>query len=158
MTKVNTSSRVGEIRPAIVTAARPAVTMTRLDWTAIKRRLRSSVSASTPPTIPKSASGSVSAVWTSDTRMAAWAAWTKSHWAPTVCIQAPTLLTRDASHNHRKTATRSGAHVDEVACRSGITRPRLDRELHPPTHNRALLVLPAPWREHDWERIDAAGE
>ncbi len=41
-----------------------------------------------------------------------------SHWAPTVCIQVPTLLTSTAIHNVRKIVIRSGAQADAAV--SGI--------------------------------------
>lgn len=43
------------------------------------------------------------------------------HWAPTVCIQVPTLLTKDANQSHRNTLTLRGAQVDEVAADCVIT-------------------------------------
>ena len=42
------------------------------------------------------------------------ASWTTSYWAPTVCIQVPTLLTSDAIHGVRNNWMRSGAHVDDA--------------------------------------------
>jgi hypothetical protein len=57
----------------------------------------------------------MSAVWTNETRIAAWAACTSNHWAPTVCIQVPTLLTKDANQSHRNILYLSGAQVDEPA-------------------------------------------
>ena len=57
----------------------------------------------------------MSAVWTSETRIAAFAACTSNHWAPTVCIHAPTLLTRDANHSQRKHLAPEPVEVDLVA-------------------------------------------
>jgi hypothetical protein len=57
----------------------------------------------------------MSAVWTNETRMAALAVCTSNHWAPTVCIHDPTLLTREAIQSQRNTLTLSGAQIDEVA-------------------------------------------
>ncbi|GGM72883.1 hypothetical protein GCM10007977_088190 [Dactylosporangium sucinum] len=37
---------------------------------------------------------------------------TSSHWAPTVCIHVPLLLTSIAIHSARNVGTRSGAHAD----------------------------------------------
>src|SRR5580700_375744 len=39
---------------------------------------------------------------------------TTSHWAPTVCIQVPTLLTSTAIHSVRNSLIRSGAQDDEA--------------------------------------------
>src|SRR5712692_5406400 len=43
---------------------------------------------------------------------------TNSHWAPTVCIHVPTLLTSTASQSARKTPFRSGAQVDSAEVRA----------------------------------------
>jgi hypothetical protein len=40
--------------------------------------------------------------------------WTSSHWAPTVCIQSPALLTRAAIHSVRNAPVRNGAQADEA--------------------------------------------
>ena len=72
------------------------------------------VSASTPPMYASNTSGSISVVWTSATRSEACGWLTNSHWAPTVCIQEPMLLTRTASQSARKIPTRSGAQVESA--------------------------------------------
>ena len=56
----------------------------------------------------------MSAVCTKETRIAAFAACTSSHCAPTVCIHVPTLLTRDATHSHRNALALRGVHVEVV--------------------------------------------
>ena len=145
ITNVNRRRSAGVMRPAIVSTASVVVATTRPACTAISSRRRSRVSANTPPTMPNRTSGSMSAVWTSETRMAAWAAWTRNHWAPTPCIQLPTLLTIEASHNQRKTVDRNGAHVDEVARPSDFMPESSHRHLPPPPDVR-LLQTSRRWR------------
>ncbi len=49
---------------------------------------------------------------TSETKIAACGTATRSHWAPTVCIQPPMLLATSANQIARNGPLRSGAHVD----------------------------------------------
>ena len=78
----------------------------------MRSQRRSNVSAITPPTYANNTSGSISAVWTSETRIEACGWLTSSHWAPTVCIQVPMLLASTASHRLRNTVLRKGAQGD----------------------------------------------
>ena len=88
--------------------------MARKACAAMSKRLRSSVSASTPPTKSNMTSGAMSAVCTSATRMEACGCRTSNHCAPTVCIHVPMLLARAASHRARNARMRSGVQADAV--------------------------------------------
>ena len=83
-------------------------------WLAMSRRRRSKTSARTPAGSARRTTGRAVAVWTSATRVEACGRPTSSHWAPTVCIQVPMLLTRVASQIQRKTGNRSGDHGDST--------------------------------------------
>ncbi|APA98230.1 hypothetical protein NS506_04182 [Nocardia seriolae] len=78
-------------------------------------RRRSTRSASTPEGIDSSITGSVVAVCTSDTSVAALGCSTRIHCAPTVCIQVPRFDTSCAIHSARNTVFASGAHGDTTA-------------------------------------------
>src|SRR5690349_9007744 len=73
----------------------------------------------TPAGIANRSTGAADAVWTSATSSGDPSSWTSSHWAPTVCIQLPMLLTMDASHTRRKMGTASGANPAFHPMRAG---------------------------------------
>lgn len=102
-TKVSVSSSAGVICPANVSTVSSAPMAAWNHCTTINMRRRSSASASTPAGTASSSIGSIIAVWTRDTSVAALGRSTSSHWAPTVCIQVPIWLPSTASHSARKT-------------------------------------------------------
>lgn len=119
---VNVSSSAGGIRCSAVSAvSAAAITIMHTRTTSISLA-RSSTSASTPPTSANKTAGSAVAVCTKATRRAAWASWTSSHWAPTVCIQVPTLPASAAIHSTRNVLRRNGAHVDDAVPEPAMPR------------------------------------
>ncbi len=113
------SSSAGGIRPAAVSAASVTATANIQTWTAISMRRRSNVSASAPDGSASNRIGSMLAVCTSATSVAALGSSTSSHCAPTVCIQVPTLLASMASQSARNTAMRNGSHAGAGVGRDG---------------------------------------
>jgi len=59
-----------------------------------------------------------------------------------VCIQVPMLLISEAIHSHRKTLSRRGAHVDDVAGRSVVTPELSHRGQHVPSGYGAPFPQP----------------
>ena len=102
-TNVSVNSSAGVIWPAKVRTVSTAPVAAWNHCTTISIRRRSSASASTPAGTASSSIGSIIAVCTNDTRVAALGSSTSSHCAPTVCIQVPIWLPSTASHNARKT-------------------------------------------------------
>ena len=93
--------------------------------------------------LPKRFPGSVSATCTKATRIAALAAWTRNHCAPTVCIQLPMLPTRTAIQKARNTVKRRGAQV-LTGCTTSATC------VHPTRHLPAGIVPAGDLAEFGW--------
>ena len=102
-TNVSVNSSAGVIWPATVSTVSTAPVAAWNHCTTINMRRRSSPSANTPAGTASSSIGSIIAVCTNDTSVAALGRSTSNHCAPTVCIQVPTWLPSTASHNARKT-------------------------------------------------------
>jgi hypothetical protein len=97
----NVSSTAGVVCPvAVDTASTPASTAI-VDCAPSSSLRRSSRSASTPDGMDSNITGSVIAVCTNETSVAAFGSSTKIHCAPTVCIQVPKFDTNCAIHNAR---------------------------------------------------------
>ena len=82
---------------------------------------RSNASAITPAGSASNIIGSVLAVCTSGTMVAALGSLTNNHWAPTVCPHAPMLATTTPSHSQKKARRRNGANGEFDA---GVLTPR----------------------------------
>jgi len=110
MRKTRAMSTEGVVRPAAVRIASAVLTAVIATDRAIRRRRRSSTSARTPAGSDRKSTGSSEAACTREVRVGALGWWTSIHWAPTVCIQVPTLEPSWAIHSERKVGSRRGAH------------------------------------------------
>ena len=135
------SRSAGDICPVWVSAASAAATTSWKHWTAMSSRLRSKESASTPAGRASSSTGSMLAVCTRETSVAALGRSTSSHCAPTTCIQVPSWLVSIASHSTRYTRRRRGAHAGEP--RAGSTGAAWEDVVGPVTRVSPAVGSPA---------------
>ena len=109
---VNASSSAGGIMPKAVRTASRADTTMKYTWITNIIQRRSNASANTPAGSASNIIGSVLAVWTSGTMVAAFGSFTNSHWAPTICPHDPILAITTPSHSQKKARCRNGANGD----------------------------------------------
>ena len=79
--------------------------------------------------------GTIAAVCTNATNMAAFGSPTSSHCAPTVCIQVPIMLASCAIHSARNARTRNGAQADTPTAAAPLAIPESS-----PDHVRAAAA------------------
>ncbi len=123
MAKVNASSSSGGTCPIAVSTASSPATTTKYSCTQSRSLRRSNASDSTPAASENSTMGSVAAVCTSETIVAAFGSLMNSHCAPTVCAQEPTLLKTTPTHSHRNALLWNGSKTPD-------RRLRLSRLTH----------------------------
>ncbi len=110
--KIRASSTHGVTSPATASTARRRAASSMNDCAAIRRRRRSTRSPIAPAGIASRTTGRPAAVWISATSVTEVVSVSISCWAPTVCIQPPTLLTNCAEDISAKALERNGAHAD----------------------------------------------
>ena len=117
-TKVSPSTTAGDVYPAKVRAVSVPAASSMASWAASSSRRRSTRSARAPDGSASRTTGRLIAVCTSDTRTGEVSI--RSHCAPTVCIQVPTLDANCAIQSARNTGEdRRGAQGDAGPARAG---------------------------------------
>jgi len=115
MAKISASRTHGVTSPARARAPSATAAASMRAWATSRKRRRSTRSPIAPAATANSMTGRLPAVETRATYTAEPVSDSISHWAPTVCIQLPMLLTNWADHISANSGCRNGAQAEPGA-------------------------------------------